>query len=40
MSQRVPMLVYHHVYEDGHPGLGPASGEKATGVIGEAEFRR
>ena len=40
MSQRVPVLVYHHVYPDGHPELGRPSGKKATGVIAESDFRR
>ncbi|MDA1348940.1 MAG: polysaccharide deacetylase family protein [Chloroflexi bacterium] len=40
MEQRVPILVYHHVYPEGHPDLGVTSNTKATGIIGEAEFRR
>jgi len=40
MQQRVPILVYHHVYRDGDPDLVETDGRKATGVIGEAEFRR
>ena len=39
MSQKVPVLVYHHVYPDGHPDLSPPSGKKATGVIAESGFR-
>ena len=40
MSQIVPILVYHHVYEDGHRDLRVPSRERATGVIGESELRR
>ena len=40
MNQRIPILVYHHVYQDDHPELVEATGEKATGVIGESRFRR
>ena len=40
MSQRVPILVYHHVYPDGHDELGAPSGERATGIIGAAALRR
>lgn len=40
MSQKVPVLVYHHVYREGHPELAEPPPDKATGVIGEAEFRR
>ena len=40
MSQLVPILVYHHVYRDGHPGLAEPTGTKATGTIAESEFRR
>ena len=40
MSQRVPILVYHHIYPDGHSDLSPPPGGKATGVIAESDFRR
>ena len=40
MNQRVPILVYHHVYPDGHRELGAPSGERATGIIGAAALRR
>ena len=40
MSQRVPILVYHHVYPDGHHELGAPSGERATGIIGAGALRR
>ena len=40
MTQNVPILVYHHVYPDGEPGLASPSGKKATGMIGVSEFRR
>lgn len=40
MSQNIPVLVYHHVYPEGHLELAVPPGDKATGVIGEAEFRR
>ncbi len=40
MIRRVPILVYHHVYEDDDPGLVTATGVKATGTIGVTEFRR
>lgn len=40
MGQKVPILVYHHVYSDDSAALAPPSGEKATGVIGEGELRR
>ena len=40
MPQKIPILVYHHVYADGHPELADQPTDKATGVIGEAEFRR
>ena len=40
MRQRVPILVYHHVYPDGHDELGAPSGERATGIIGAAALRR
>ncbi|MAG35809.1 MAG: hypothetical protein CL878_06150 [Dehalococcoidia bacterium] len=40
MNQRVPILVYHHVYPEGDPELAAGSRRRATGIIGEAEFRR
>ena len=40
MSQRVPMLVYHHVYPDGDPGLAQPTPNRATGTIAESELRR
>ena len=40
MNQRVPILVYHHVYPDDDPGTTPISFERATGIIGKSEFRR
>ena len=40
MSQRVPILVYHHVYPDGDPGLTEPLGDRATGTIEESELRR
>ena len=40
MSQRAPILVYHHVYPDGHPGLERTSRERATGVVSESDLRR
>ena len=40
MSQRVPILVYHHVYPDGDPGLAEPKRDKATGTIAESELRR
>ena len=40
MSQRIPILVYHHVYPDGDPGLSEPRRDKATGTIAESELRR
>ena len=40
MSQRVPILVYHHVYPDGDPRLSVPTPDKATGTIEESELRR
>ena len=40
MSQRVPILVYHHVYPDGDPRLSEPAPDKATGTIEESELRR
>ena len=39
-NQRVPILVYHHVYEEEAPELKQATFETGAGVIGEAEFRK
>ena len=38
MSIRVPILVYHHIYPDGHSELTRSSDNKATGVISESAF--
>ncbi len=40
MTQRVPILVYHHVYPDDDVGPEGSPARKATGTIGETEFRR
>lgn len=40
MSQIVPILVYHHVYPDGHPELAKTGYDRATGLIAESDFRR
>ena len=40
MSLRVPILVYHHIYPDGHLDLTRSSGDRATGVISESAFLR
>ena len=40
MNQRVPILVYHHVYPDDHHEPVVPSGERATGIIGAAALRR
>ena len=40
MSQKVPILVYHHVYPDDSAALAGLSTARATGVIGMSEFRR
>ena len=40
MNQRVPILVYHHVYPDDDPSTSPTHFQRATGIIGESEFRR
>ena len=40
MGQRVPILVYHHVYCDDDPRLVESERQKSTGTIGESEFRR
>jgi len=39
-NQRIPILVYHHVYPDQAPELKQAAAENPAGVVGEAEFRR
>ena len=39
-NHRVPILVHHHVYQEGAPELKAAQEEKEGGVIGEGEFRR
>ena len=38
-QQRVPILIYHHVYPEGSDELGAATFETGSGVIGEAAFR-
>lgn len=40
MNQRVPVLVYHHVYPDNNPELSTRPNKKASGVIGVSEFKR
>jgi peptidoglycan/xylan/chitin deacetylase (PgdA/CDA1 family) len=40
MGIKVPILVYHHIYPDGHLELPRPSGDKATGVISQSEFLR
>ena len=40
MNQRVPILVYHHVYPDEHPELAIETNRTASGVIGVSAFRR
>ena len=40
MDQRVPILVYHHVYPDDNPALDQPPAGKVTGVVAESEFRR
>lgn len=39
-NQRVPILVYHHVYPEDSPDLQEATFETGAGIIGETEFRR
>ena len=39
MNQRVPILVYHHVYPDGAPELDVAL-EQAAGILSESMLRR
>lgn len=38
--QRVPILVYHHIYPDESPEFTSIGPEDGAGVLGEAEFRR
>ena len=40
MNKRIPILVYHHVYPDDHPGLALPSEGKVTGVVARSEFQR
>ena len=40
MHQRVPILVYHHVYPDDEPSLAVTQAGRATGMIRLSEFRR
>jgi len=39
-DQRVPILVYHHVYPQGALELTQATFETGAGILGEKEFRR
>ena len=39
-GQRIPILVYHHVYPEKTPELESSSETGAAGIIGEEEFRR
>ncbi len=39
-NQRVPILVYHHVYDDQSSELRNATFETGAGIIGEKEFYR
>ena len=39
-QQRVPILIYHHVYPEGSAELQKVTFETGSGVIGETEFRR
>ena len=39
-TQRVPILVYHHVYPDDSPDLQQATFETGAGILGETPFRR
>lgn len=39
-AQRVPILIYHHVYREGAEELQRATFETGSGVIGEAMFQR
>ena len=36
--QRVPILVYHHVYADDAPELKGAVGDAGAGIIGRSQF--
>ena len=38
--QRIPILVYHHVYEDEAPVLPQRNGESGAGIISESQFLR
>ncbi len=40
ITKKVPILVYHHVYPNGHPELSNVGTNNATGVIQLSEFRR
>ena len=40
MNQRIPILVYHHVYPDGAGELDVNKPGECTGVIAESAFRR
>ena len=40
MNQRIPILVYHHVYPDGAGELDVNKTGECTGVIAESAFRR
>ena len=39
-DQRIPILVYHHVYRRGAPELEQAASGTGAGILGEDEFRR
>ena len=39
-NQRIPILVYHHVYPKDSPHLQEATFETSAGIIGETEFHR
>ncbi len=39
-GQRVPILVYHHVYPEDAPELHQADFETGAGIIGQADFHR
>ena len=39
-NQRVPILVYHHVYREDAPALTQATHETGAGIIGQREFTR
>ena len=40
MSQRIPILVYHHVYPEDATDLQKVDADSAAGIIGVAAFRR